>query len=64
MSLTSLLDSRLPMNRKERFFTGTVFPMIVAGDGFGGLQKFLDLAEVPPRRDRCGPGVDQRAVLH
>ncbi|MFC1981131.1 hypothetical protein ACFLVN_02675 [Chloroflexota bacterium] len=27
MSLRNLIEDELPLNRKERFFTGTVFPM-------------------------------------
>jgi len=29
MSLAELAETRLPFNRKERFFTGTVLPMLV-----------------------------------
>jgi hypothetical protein len=45
------LDTRLPMNRKERFFTGTVFPALVAADNFAHLGRLLemcDLADVEP----------------
>lgn len=34
MSLAELIKSELPLNRKERYFTGTVFPMIVCKDDF------------------------------
>ena len=34
---------RLPLNRKERYYTGTVLPMIVAGDGFMHLHRLLAL---------------------
>jgi hypothetical protein len=34
---------RLPLNRKERFYTGTVLPMIVARDGFRSLGRLLTL---------------------
>jgi len=43
MSLEELLDSALPLNRKERYFTGTVFPMIVAVDGFQDLHLLAEL---------------------
>jgi hypothetical protein len=33
----------LPFNRKERFFTGTVLPGIIAGDEFAHLTVFLQL---------------------
>jgi hypothetical protein len=36
-------ERRLPFNRKERYFTGTVFPMVVASDGFAHLDRLLDL---------------------
>jgi hypothetical protein len=39
MSLDEMLKTELPLNRKERFFTGTVFPMIVCKENF----KFLHL---------------------
>lgn len=42
-------DGPLPFNRKERFYTGTVLPMVVASDGFAHLHRFLGLCglEVP-----------------
>ncbi len=43
MSLAKLLDQELPLNRKERFFTGTVFPMIVCRDNFKHLPRFMEL---------------------
>jgi hypothetical protein len=33
----------LPFNRKERFFTGTVLPQIIAVDSFAELHRLLDL---------------------
>lgn len=48
--LSALLDpnkGRLPINRKERYYTGTVLPMIVAADGFKRLGRFLKLCSVP-----------------
>ena len=48
--LSALFDprsGRLPINRKERYYTGTVLPMIVAADGFSNLHKFLELCGVP-----------------
>jgi hypothetical protein len=47
--------TRLPINRKERFYTGTVLPMLVASDGFAHLDRFLGLCgldvHVEPGRD-------------
>ena len=45
--LSGLFDERLPMNRKERYYTGTVLPMIVASDGFKHFGKFLALCGIP-----------------
>lgn len=40
---------RLPMNRKERYFTGTVLPGVISDNGFAHLHRFLAL---------CGLDVD------
>jgi len=48
MGFRSLLETRLPLNRKERYYTGTVLPMLIASDGFRHLNRFMDL---------CGLGV-------
>lgn len=37
----------LPFNRKERFFTGTVFPALVSSTGCWHLQRCLNLFGVP-----------------
>lgn len=39
-------QSRLPMNRKERYFTGTVLPGLVAADGLIHLPRFLALCDL------------------
>jgi hypothetical protein len=56
VGLKALLDERLPLNRKERFYTGTVFPMIVASDGFENLDRLLVLAGLPVRVSTGDPG--------
>jgi hypothetical protein len=38
-----MLNTGLPLNRKERYYTGTVLPMLVASDGFMNLSRFLAL---------------------
>jgi len=43
ISLQSLCASELPLNRKERFYTGTVFPMIVCKDDFRDFGRFTRL---------------------
>ncbi len=48
MSLEELLAIELPMNRKERFFTGTVFPMIVCADEFRYFPRLLALLPGAP----------------
>jgi hypothetical protein len=48
MSLAELLSTELPMNRKERFFTGTVFPMIVCADNFQLFRRLLGLLPDAP----------------
>lgn len=45
--LSELFGGRLPINRKERYYTGTVLPMIVASDGFKHFGRFLTLCGVP-----------------
>ncbi|WP_375504446.1 hypothetical protein [uncultured Jatrophihabitans sp.] len=34
---------QLPVNRKERFYTGTVLPTIVTGNGFADLNRLMEL---------------------
>ena len=34
---------RLPMNRKERYFTGTVLPGLIGDNGFAHIHRFLAL---------------------
>lgn len=44
--LSGLFGGRLPINRKERYYTGTLLPMIVASDGFKHFGRFLALCGV------------------
>ncbi len=39
----SSIHRQLPLNRKERYYTGTVLPMLMASDGFANLDRFLKL---------------------
>ena len=51
MSLAHLMKTALPMNRKERFFTGTVFPGIVCKKDFqdlGVLALLIPGCVLPP----------------
>jgi len=43
MTLGDLVKVELPLNRKERFFTGTVFPMLVCRDNFRYFNLFTSL---------------------
>lgn len=52
--LASLLDTALPMNRKERFFTGTIIPMILCSDDFRYFGRFLRMAGIEDRLIHTG----------
>lgn len=44
MSIAHLADTGLPFNRKERFYTGTVLPMLVCADNFAHFGRLTELA--------------------
>ncbi len=49
----------LPLNRKERYYTGTVLPMLIGSDRFSQLHRFLALCGLvvePFGRDDDGGG--------
>lgn len=46
-TLSGLLDETLPLNRKERFYTGTVLPAIVTVDDFSSLDRLGALMGAP-----------------
>lgn len=46
MFLNELIENNLPFNRKERFFTGTVFPLIFCQNNFQYLSRFIQ--EIDP----------------
>jgi rubredoxin len=46
-SLKWLLDHTLPLNRKERYYTGTVLTGIVCGDDMKHLHRLTDLMGFP-----------------
>lgn len=46
-SLHWLLDHTLPLNRKERYYTGTVLPGIVCADDMTHLHRLTNLMGVP-----------------
>lgn len=41
------MDEGLPLNRKERFFTGTVFPMIICAEGGKYFGRFTEMLPLP-----------------
>ena len=43
MTFGDLFDTRLPINRKERYYTGTVLPGIICHDNLKHLSRFLKL---------------------
>lgn len=43
MKLQDLINNNLPLNRKERFYTGTVFPFIVCKENFKYLNLLFSL---------------------
>ena len=49
------LADRLPLNRKERYYTGTVLPMIVCCDEFAHFGRFLRLCGAPDGAFVAGP---------
>jgi hypothetical protein len=48
MSIAKLADTCLPFNRKERYFTGTVLPMIVCAENFAHFHRLTELAGLGP----------------
>lgn len=51
MTMQELINTNLPLNRKERFYTGTVFPFIVCKDNFRHINLLFNLLsddKIPP----------------
>lgn len=46
-TLEHLLDTTLPLNRKERQYTGTVLPALLSGEGLSHLSTFTGLLGYP-----------------
>ena len=74
-TLGRLLDETLPLNRKEKFFTGTVLPALVGADDLAHLSRLGDLVgasdlDVRVERDDCTVvffteyGIAESAVGH
>ena len=56
----AMMSTGLPLNRKERFYTGTVLPMIVCRDSFRHFDRFCRLIPGCPPLDING---DPRAQI-
>ena len=54
----------LPLNRKERYFTATVLPMICASDGFAHVGRLLQLCGLPEVAVQAGLDGDQELVFY
>lgn len=61
-SLSWLLDHTLPLNRKERFYTGTVLPALVCAD-FEQLHRLTTLMGHPEVVQASGDPVDPGVVF-
>jgi hypothetical protein len=55
MGLRDLAASRLPLNRKERFYTGTVFPGIVCADSLKYLCRLWALLDISAPQVNAAP---------
>lgn len=56
MDVGDLLQDGLPFNRKERFFTGTIFPALVLGSGVERLERLLNLLGIEGERPEWTDG--------
>ncbi|HEY0688633.1 MAG TPA: hypothetical protein VGD71_06280 [Kribbella sp.] len=54
-TLTELLDRTLPLNRKERYYTGTVLPAIVCAHNFAYLDRLSLILPTGPLDVRADP---------
>ena len=57
MTLEELIKKELPLNRKEKFYTGTVFPMIVCRDNFKYFHLFLSLLGINGLEIKANPNL-------
>lgn len=55
MSLASLMSQRLPLNRKECYYTGTVFPQIVCAERGAHFDRLFGFLDVAPREVAWDP---------
>jgi hypothetical protein len=53
----------LPLNRKERFYTGTVLPQIICYDNFKYINRFLNLIPNFPKDVQIFPNASNNNIL-
>jgi hypothetical protein len=54
-SIGDLLKKRLPLNRKEVYFTATVLPAINCANDFAHFDRFLKLLKAPESAIQAAP---------
>jgi len=57
------LNNFIPLNRKERFFTGTVLPQIICYDNFKYFNRFTDLIKDFPKDLMIQPNADLNNII-
>ena len=62
MNFIELCERRLPLNRKERYYTGTDFPAIVCTEDFKHFGRFLKLLNQELKRQSPPSQIDLEAV--
>ncbi len=53
----------IPLNRKERFYTGTVFPAIVCYDNFKHINRFFGLVTGSSKKIKVYPDSNKNNIL-
>src|SRR4051794_6988663 len=54
-SLAELFATALPINRKERYYTGTVLPALLCADSMRHLSRLIDHLGLPELDIRVSP---------
>lgn len=53
----------LPLNRKERFYTGTILPQIICYDNFKYFSRFTELINGFPENLKFNPDADSNNII-
>ena len=61
--ITANLKSFLPLNRKERFYTGTVLPQIICYDNFKYFERFTSLIRGFPKDIHINPSPSANNIM-